>query len=68
MNARMWGRRASVLRASVVFNDHSAGLPCTVENMSASGAQLVFAAAVELPARFQLEILQLSLKVDAHTA
>lgn len=63
---RRWHRRrTSVLRAMIVFGDPIAAVPCTVQNMSTSGAQLTFAAFVDLPRQFRLEILQLDLEVEA---
>ena len=61
---RRWhNRRGATLGARVMLND--ATLPCTVRNMSASGAQLTFATSVELPQEFALEVPQLDLKVHA---
>jgi len=62
---RRHNRRQSTYRARAVFNDQSPTLPCTVQNLSASGAQLTFAAAVALPPSFVLEIPSLDLQVEA---
>ena len=62
---RRHNRRQSTYRARAVFNDQSPALPCTVQNLSASGAQLTFAAAVALPPSFVLEIPSLDLQVEA---
>jgi hypothetical protein len=63
---RRWhNRRSSVLSGQVVLNAYSPALPCTVENMSASGAQLTFATTFELPSEFVLEIPRPDLRVEA---
>jgi hypothetical protein len=61
-------RRAATLQAWAILNDQAERLPCTVQNMSASGAQLTFPTAIDLPPQIRLEIPQLSLEVDATVA
>jgi len=58
-------RRPTALRAQVVIESGSPALDCTVQNLSAGGAQLSFAGPVELPAAFKLDIPTLDLRVDA---
>ncbi|QRM35838.1 PilZ domain-containing protein [Microvirga sp. VF16] len=63
---RRWHRRwPTSFKARVVFDDQSPALPCIVQNMSASGAQLAFATVFELPREFELEIPSLDLRVEA---
>jgi len=62
---RRHNRRQSTYRVWAVFDDQSPALPCTVQNLSASGAQLLFATAVALPPSFVLEIPSLDLQVEA---
>jgi len=66
---RRWHRRrSSVLAGAVVFGDPATTVPCSVQNMSASGAQLTFTTIIDLPTRFRLEVPQLDLKVEAQLA
>ncbi len=65
---RFHHRRAATLSAWASLNDQGERRPCTVQNMSASGAHLTFPTAAELPPRIRLEIPQLSLEVDATVA
>ena len=65
---RLHHRRAATLSAWAIVNDQEQRLPCTVQNMSASGAQLTFAKAIELPPTIRLEVPQLSLEVEAQVA
>ena len=65
---RWYRRRASVFSALVVFGDPVTTIPCAVQNMSATGAQLTFATAVDVPPQFRREIPQLDLKVEAQLA
>ena len=60
---RLHHRRPSNLSARAVFNDQSPALDCTVQNVSASGAKIAFAAAVELPREFVLDVPSLDLRV-----
>jgi hypothetical protein len=48
-----------------VFGDQSPALECTVQDISASGAKIGFAAADELPLEFVLEVPALDLRVKA---
>ena len=62
---RRWHRRQrSAHGARVVLDDHSR-LTCTAEDLSASGAQIAFTTAVELPAKLVLEVPSMDLRVDA---
>ena len=66
---RRWHRRRnSVLPGAVVFGDPATRVPCSVQNMSASGAQLNFTTPFDLPSQFRLEVPQLDLKVEAELA
>lgn len=54
---RRWHhRRETALRAQAMIN--GTALPCTVQNVSASGAELTFSSAIALPSEFVLEVLQ----------
>lgn len=48
-----------------MFGDQSAALECTVQDISASGANIAFAASDKLPLEFVLEVLALDLRVKA---
>jgi hypothetical protein len=59
-----WHRRQPLAcPARLIFKDQSLALNCAVENISAGGACLGFAATVDLPREFALEIVSLSLRV-----
>jgi hypothetical protein len=66
---RRWHRRQPLpCNASVIVNDQMPDLTCTVDNISAGGACIRLAAAVDLPREFVLEIPSLSLRVGVHLA
>jgi PilZ domain len=58
-------RVRSFLKATVVFNNRSSTLDCTLRDSSESGAKLLFAAHVPIPDEFDLEI---PLKARKHRA
>ncbi|WP_425487130.1 PilZ domain-containing protein [Microvirga arsenatis] len=59
-------RRPTSLRAQVLQGIGSLGLSCTVRDISAGGAGLIFAEPTELPAMFVLSVPDLDLIVAAH--
>jgi hypothetical protein len=63
---RLHRRQPLNVSAWVRANDQVPPISCAVENLSAGGARLVLAPAVELPREFELEIPTLDLRVEAH--
>ncbi|QRM33198.1 PilZ domain-containing protein [Microvirga sp. VF16] len=62
---RRYCRRESALRATATSCDGATTFQCHVQNITAGGAKLTFATAVDLPHEFELEIPQLALNVEA---
>ena len=58
-------RRSTELKAKAILDGGSAVLSCTVQNLSAGGAQLIISDKAKLPATFLLEASTLSLQVEA---
>ncbi|MBD2750780.1 PilZ domain-containing protein [Microvirga sp. BT688] len=58
-------RRPTTITAKVLAGSGSPPLTCTVQNLSAGGAQLTFPEELVLPATFMLEVPSLNLQVDA---
>jgi hypothetical protein len=58
-------RRPTAVIAKVHAGGGSSALTCTVQNVSAGGAQLTFPEVQELPPSFVLEVPSLNLEVDA---
>jgi hypothetical protein len=56
-------RQPTTYRATAVFNNGSETVACSVIDMSANGARIKFATAVDLPVTFVLEIPRLGLSV-----
>ena len=48
-----------------MFGDQSPALKCTVQDISARGVKIAFAAADEVPLEFVLEVLAVDLRVKA---
>lgn len=57
-------RRTTTVKAKVVIGSGSPPLNCTVQNLSAGGAQLTLENGVALPPTFVLEVPTLDLRVD----
>ncbi len=58
-------QRRTVLKGQVLFNNRASVFDCTVRDLSATGAQLIFADVSALPPKFELEIPSKDMRVQA---